>query len=224
MKITDHNFAVLENDTHVSKWIEQQGRMDTDRVVDRVCGYLNPGDVVVDAGANIGSYSWPFKRAVGPTGRVIAFEPNPAAFECLRHNCPDVECHQCALSDKSGVLHLALNNENVGATHVAPAGVEIAAMTLDEIAAKSDGFDRCKLLKIDVEGMEPRVLDGARGVIAAMRPIIFIECNRGALARQGFEPYHIIWRMMSLHGYCELFLEPHHSFDMPQVDVFFLPP
>src|SRR5690242_7217517 len=77
---------------------------------------LQPGDVVVDDVANIGYYTLLFSRAVGETGKVYAFEPDPDNYAFLERNvaangCPNVTLVPEAVSDRTGELRLYLAGE-----------------------------------------------------------------------------------------------------------------
>lgn len=87
------DIAVIEGDTHIARWIEEGQRIDHDPMVDgAICPLIPIGGTVIDGGANIGTHTVPYAARVGLMGFVHAFEPNPAAFECLRHNVRDYSC------------------------------------------------------------------------------------------------------------------------------------
>src|SRR5687767_9160852 len=93
MKILPNGIAVLEKDSHISKWCESEKRLDHDQnLLPVILSYVKKGDWVVDAGAFIGDHTRAYLDRVGATGVVVALEPNPEAFECLKHNCPDAVC------------------------------------------------------------------------------------------------------------------------------------
>ncbi len=129
---------------------------------------LSPGDTFVDVGANIGLHTLWASRAVGPGGRVVAFEPDPSNFALLAQNvawnrCANVELVAKAVCDKPGQLLLYQNEENRGKlslrdlTHSGRA-VAVEATTLD---AHLQGQDRpIGLIKMDIEGAEPLALAG----------------------------------------------------------------
>lgn len=226
MKILPSGIAVIEGDRNASEWIKETGQLDYDRTVDVLIPLLGEGEIVVDVGAMLGGFSGPFKKAVGKSGVVHAFEPNPISFECLEHNCPGVVCHPCALGRNSGVLTLHNDTYNVGASWLGMGeGPTVPVFTLDEVARTLGGFSALRLLKIDVEGMEPDVIAGAMNVIGDMRPIIFVEINHGTLKRNGYTHEDVINPVLDL-GYHLEFPDPMTSFDQsrwPQVDVFLKP-
>ncbi|MFV0386507.1 FkbM family methyltransferase [Paracoccus sp. (in: a-proteobacteria)] len=134
------------------------------------------GKVVLDIGANIGNHAVYFAAICG-VARCIAFEPNPAPAAILRRNLElngldNVELRQVALSDQPGSLRVArLVPGNIGATSFAESGEGvIPAVRLDDLDP-----GRVDFIKLDVEGMAVKVLEGARETIAASRPGILIE-------------------------------------------------
>ena len=85
----------------------------------RLRRFLRPGMVVADVGANIGYYTWLAASAIGPTGRVLAFEPGPYAFDRLQRVVREngvraVECVNVALSDRAGRGTLYVPHNSVG--------------------------------------------------------------------------------------------------------------
>lgn len=201
MKILPNGIAVLAEDSHVSKWVEETGLLCHDAMVrDRIVPLLKPGDWVVDGGAYIGDHTIAYAEAVGPTGRVLAFEVNPPALECLRHNAkpyPQIEVRAEAIGKQGkGECSLVSNFTNVGATRLmkdSPGGISCCALdSLD--------FPRLDLLKLDVEGHEAFALEGAVGTITKHRPMILLEMNRPLLQLNGRDYPDIAWFLVQL-GY-----------------------
>lgn len=155
--------------------------------------YLRAGMTVVDVGANIGFHALHAACRVGQQGRVLAFEPDPRNASLLRMSLglqehrPSVEVIEAALSDRDGELVLSdLGNPgNAGArfTHQDRGHLERLVHgphpTFRTVAAwRFDSrFDpeRIDLVKIDVEGFEPRAMAGMAESIARCRPVILTE-------------------------------------------------
>jgi FkbM family methyltransferase len=122
--------------------------------------WLEPGDVFVDVGANVGLYSL---VAAGVGAEVIAVEPAPDMADLLRANVglnpgAQVTVHQCAVMDRAGTVDLEGPDPNRRVASHTASGANIPATTLDELL----GSRRVRGIKIDVEGNERLVLDGAR--------------------------------------------------------------
>lgn len=174
---TTSGLWIIDGDSHISKWVEEKGQLEHDfQTLPLILPLIQEGDVVVDAGANIGDTCGPFLDRVGPTGKVFAFEPNPDAYACLVKNCPDASCYQVALSHEA-VSYPFQRCENEGAGHITNNSTEtVQAVTLDSFK-----LDRLDFLKIDVEGFEMHVLGGAYQTITSCRPMMLIEVNDAAL-------------------------------------------
>jgi FkbM family methyltransferase len=160
---------------------------------------VRPGDVVLEAGANVGAYTVLFADWTGSGGRVIAFEPDPAAFAGLQrhielnHFGDRVNAVASAVSDGLETrLPLAMGSSS-GISRMAPGGAP-PGMTIAEVAAVSiDAFCRenrirPNVIKVDVEGAELAVLRGARATIAAAGPSLhlFVEMHPHLWADLGY--------------------------------------
>lgn len=222
-----NGIAVIQGDTHASKWIEEQGKLEHDPTIEKVLmPMLKEGDTALDIGAMLGAYSHGFKRAVG-NGEVFAFEPNPEAFRCLKINCPSVRCYNFAIGAKRGrcsIKRHELYPDNHGATEViTDDDGTIPVQSLDDLL--KDRTESIKLIKIDVEGMEPEVILGGMNTIRKFRPIIFVEINHIALRRHDHRWTQIVDPLIQL-DYRVRFIGEGHNFteqDWPQLDVLFIP-
>lgn len=145
--------------------------------------FLKPGAVTFDVGANIGAHTLFFAGAVGPQGRVVAFEPQRQVFQTLCANValnalPNVITFHAAAGAEQGVTQVPVpdytNEGNFGGVSVGGGqGETVQVMTVDQI-----GLSALALIKIDVEGMELDVLKGAQATIAKHRPVLYVENDR----------------------------------------------
>jgi FkbM family methyltransferase len=147
---------------------------------------LRPGSTFVDVGANIGWYSLLAAGLVGPTGRVVAVEPNPANVALLEAGAKDngltnITALTMAVADAPGVLALETDGSNgriipVPGPPAQPvrASYVVAAQSLDSVLAQCQ-VSRVHLVKLDVEGAEPLVLKGAQQVLARDQPVLVSE-------------------------------------------------
>lgn len=190
MKILSNGIAVIDTDTHISKWVEQEGRIDHDRTIElSITPHINEGDWVVDCGANIGSHTIPYAMKVGVDGRVMAFEVHRAASACLRHNSASyhqIEVFANGLSDRFEKLTL-LPDVNAGASYLTPL-LDQSEFTVACIPLDSLTLPRLHFMKVDCEGYELFALRGAWRTIKRYRPKLFVEINPGALARNHVTP------------------------------------
>ena len=178
-------------------------------MIDRI---LRPGDVAIDAGANIGVFTVAMGRGVGPTGRVHAFEPAAATFDQLRatvaaNRLANVDCHRLAVADAPGELELFVPTDvsaNASAFERRPTGgvtrERVPVTTLDDFAA-ANNLRGVRLLKVDVEGCELSVLRGAAQLIARDRPHVIVELNPETSTLAGWSPADLIAFVNQLGGY-----------------------
>jgi FkbM family methyltransferase len=147
---------------------------------------LKPGMTVIDVGAHIGYYALLFAKCVGPSGRVVAFEPLPVNFELLKKNIQlngltYVETFSQAVFSRNEEIILTVPDDlpHSGDASVYPARgtkqFRVPAIALDAFC-DSAGF-RPDILKLDVEGAEYDVLIGAERTIDRYRPKLLIELH-----------------------------------------------
>lgn len=123
---------------------------------------VRSGDVVIDCGANIGEFSM---ACAMMGGRVHAFEPDPTEFEAVVANATgDMTPVNKALWHETDTLKFYDNNSSGDSSLIdtgkAEAVLEIEAIRLDDYAAGA-AIDHVRLIKVEAEGAEPEVLDGA---------------------------------------------------------------
>ncbi|HTQ34200.1 MAG TPA: FkbM family methyltransferase [Stellaceae bacterium] len=137
------------------------------------------GGVAVDVGANLGEWSVPLAKAVGPGGLLLCCEPNPAMAAALSATLAINNLHQAtvlpiAVSSCDGEGRLAINLVDSGQSRLSGAGIAVPLRSLDSLVA-DHGLQRLDLLKIDVEGHEAQVLAGAGETLARLRPAVIFE-------------------------------------------------
>ena len=149
---------------------------------------LQPGMVFFDIGANMGFYSLIAAKRVGDSGKVHSFEPNPRMFEELKYNIDlngftNVKLNCLALADKTRVARLSryergkevycsLSNRSFpGANIIGYDDVQVETLYN---YVKKIGINRIDLIKMDVEGAELMVLQGAQSLLESGIPRIII--------------------------------------------------
>lgn len=152
---------------------------------------VRPGDHVIDIGANYGTYTLSLGRAVGPDGRVHAFEPASAPLAMLRRSvgindlADRVQIHPVGLSDHPGAAEMGISaNPELNSLTGAKESVErVQLSTLDSMLP---AFSRpISFIKMDAEGEEERILQAADGFLAAHNPIIMFEMRHGHEINEG---------------------------------------
>lgn len=161
-----------------SVWLERYER----RELAVLQALLSPGDVFVDGGANVGVWSLVAASKVGETGRVHAFEPNPAVFSKLARNIHAsgfegrVIAHEAALADRGGNVQFLPEELHdmsrvVDEPHLG--GITIQAVRLDDVVSDRPVAG----VKLDVEGFELSALAGGEAILAEDRPWVCVELN-----------------------------------------------
>jgi len=166
--------------------------------VEAVLGVIREGDIVYDIGAHLGYYTMLASQAVGPSGRVFAFEPRPVNVLCLRRHlrlnrCDNVEILQVCVGDRSGGARFDTRCGTGRGRLSADGNLLVETVTLDELVV-SGRLPPPSFVKIDVEGAEKLVLAGAAEVIRRHRPAFAVSTHSEDLRRQCAD-------ILSDHGY-----------------------
>jgi FkbM family methyltransferase len=166
-----------------------------------------PGEgTYVDVGTNRGQVLSHALR-VAPAGRHLAFEPVPALVAEVRAAFPQVECRQLALGASRGRVQFChftrldgwsglRRNPSISDEQGRPEYFDVDVSTLDE----EIGSLRPKVVKIDVEGAELAVLEGARSLLAGARPLVIFEHVPETAAVYGHAP-EAPWDLLAQAGY-----------------------
>ena len=173
-------------------------------LVTLIAAVVRPGDVCLDVGAQKGFMTLHMAKAAGPGGRVISFEPDPRAMDALRSNVQrnafeQVSLYPCAAGDCEANCEFALTRQigwssrfpNELAKSDAVSTISVRTRRLDDVIGEmgiAPETHRLSLIKVDAEGSEPLVLQGAQETLRRFRPAIHIEINRASLGAGGFTP------------------------------------
>jgi FkbM family methyltransferase len=207
VEIRGSKMVLDPEDTVVSRVLKRDGiwePMETE-LMERE---LREGDVVVDAGANLGYYTLLAARKVGPNGRVFAFEPEPRAFALLQRNVAlngltNVTLIPKALGRAPGSLKLYLAPRNHGDHRVYdPSGkrasIDVEVVRLD-LALRELGAGRVDFMKIDTQGADCAILEGAGDLLDTSRELaIVLEFTPSALITVGDDPRACLERLTAL--------------------------
>jgi FkbM family methyltransferase len=163
-------YVLLEQE----RWFEKE--------MDFLRHWLRPGMTVIDIGANLGVYSLPMARLVGPAGHVFAYEPGSETRALLERNrelnkATNLHISPCALSDRAREGRLVFGGSSeTNALGDSGAGETVRITSLDsEDAAR--GWAPLDFMKIDAEGEEERILAGGRHFFARHSPLVMVEIN-----------------------------------------------
>jgi FkbM family methyltransferase len=145
---------------------------------------VGPGDTVWDVGANVGAMALIAARIVGPSGRVVAVEPDPGCAAAISRNAAHneidwLEVIEAAAADSSGHAELIVVSDrlwtrlaSVGEHDLVEQRLRVRTIALDDVAGPPP-----TLIKIDVEGGELEVLAGMARLLAQERPIVACEMH-----------------------------------------------
>jgi FkbM family methyltransferase len=157
---------------------------------------LRPGDTFIDVGAHIGYLSSHAAWVVGPKGQVFSFEPDPEVFHRLQKNLscyPHALATQAAVWATDTVLDFAASTVpselgwgSVTAVHDRDEGrhISVQSLSLDGFKERNS-LSSIRAIKIDAEGSEPAILQGAKTILREFRPLLFIEFHNFLLLRAG---------------------------------------
>jgi FkbM family methyltransferase len=166
---------------------------------------FSSGDVVIDCGANYADLYIHLSKLVSDI-RYITFEPSPKEYECVLRNAPGQEHHRSALGKVSGPIKLYVSSKGADSSIIEPEGgythvLPIEAICLNDFA---NSIPDIKLLKLEAEGAEPEILEGALEVLDRIQYIAAdggaergtskhstIESITNTLLNHGFELFHL---------------------------------
>lgn len=210
----DGLMAYLRQDLYIGRSLEVYGEY-CQAEADLLMQLISAGDVVVEAGANIGAHTIGIARRVGATGHVLAFEPQRLINQLLCANIvlnglTNVDVYKEGLGAAPSWLSVPdldiTQTINFGGVSLSdrPDWPPVRVVTLDGLA-----LPRLSLLKVDVEGMEQQVLEGGRETIMRLRPILYVENDRAvnqvSLNRMMLElGYRLWWHLPTLYSAANL--------------------
>ena len=170
---------------------------------------IKKDQIVIDVGANIGYFTTLFSKLVGKTGKVYSFEPAPINFELLKrnvlvNNLQNVLMYQIAVSNVSDKQDLYLSTWNYGDNRLFEKPrderdlerekIKVDTMRLAEIVQEKINF-----IKIDVQGLEWQVIDGAKKLIDHNDDIkIIFEFTPQLLKLNGVKPEDFLYRLLEM--------------------------
>jgi FkbM family methyltransferase len=154
---------------------------------------------IIDIGANIGTNTIEYATWAD---KVISFEPTPELYKCMLKNIKlnetnddtykwdkqggsmnrkaTIETYECALGETNKTVFLKTFENNKGKNYISTEGIPVQVNTLDQY-----NFTDVDVIKIDVEGYELFVLQGAEKTIMKYKPVIQTELHQGLFKRQG---------------------------------------
>ena len=204
--------------TKLKKYLAKNEFETLDADLKAIKSIVAAGDTVVDIGANFGFYALFLSRLVGSQGHVYMIEPVPLTFEILAHNIAKLNVTNAtvlnyAICEKNGTgtmvvpkyesgegdnyYQAALVPEQRRNTNPSLRHFPVHSRTLDSLLL--DGAKKIDFMKIDVEGLEPQVLQGASALIKKFMPALFIEISSDPDQKES--PAHKLFALLKQNGY-----------------------
>lgn len=210
LKGCKHGFFLFNrNDLFIGRALDLYGEW-CEREIDLFACLIRPGDVAVDVGANIGTHTIALAQLVTESGLVVAIEAQRTVHHLLvanvaLNNMLHVLCLHNAVGATAGVarvpfLHPGSPN-NFGGASVGDqtSGEPVTVVPIDGLQLAT-----CRLIKVDVEGMEAQVLQGARRTLERHRPYLFVETtlenSRAVIAALHRLGYDCRWHLASYYN------------------------
>jgi len=187
---------------------EIYGRIETEIIKNEI----QPGNNVLDIGANIGYFTLIFANLVSNTGKVFAFEPEPQNFSLLKQNIEingykNVVLENRIVSDRNGKTKLYLSEENAGMHRIYPSHfcsekfVQVEMLSLDDYFQSNEFNNKINFIKIDAEGSELGVLNGMTNLLESNKKVkIFLEFVPSCIKEFGAKPGDLL-SLLKNNGY-----------------------
>ncbi len=171
---------------------------------------VQPADVCVDIGANIGILALLMAR-LAFDGTVYAFEPGDTSYAYLAQNvetahAANVVAAQMGVYDITGTLELQVAQSHPGGAYISQTAAHEASSEKIHVTRLDDWAETLELthvdvIKLDIEGAELRVIEGARRTLERFRPFLVVECNPVALERfQKAGPDDLVGVLRDIYG------------------------
>ncbi len=221
----DGYFLVNPNDQFIAQSLIHYGEYNYDEAK-ILNGLVQPGQCVVEVGANIGSHTIGLAKTVGPSGKVIAYEPQRHCYALLNsqvalNRLDNIWTYRLGVGTKADTFYLTppdyAQTGNFGGLSLHSAAQAqseaVQIVTLDEHLAG----EKIDLIKVDVEGMEQSVLMGARESIKKYHPTLYIENDRvdksqNLLQEIFSQDYKLWWHIPFLYSKDNFFKSPENIF------------
>lgn len=205
-----------ERDLSVMHMIEGNGGYYERWIVSLMDRVLRSDSICIDVGANLGAITLAMAHLV-KHGHVYSFEASPQNFAFLERNLVENQisnatAHLLAISDERSQLTVDYVEEFAAGSYIATEAYSdsravkshIQSVSLDEWSLEI-GLEKVDLIKVDVEGLEFRVLEGARRLISRARPNLIVEFNPIAIGRYDHRtPAQLYARLSDLYPWIYL--------------------
>jgi FkbM family methyltransferase len=202
-RLAPERFLRIARTYHLRSMFKDRAACEGDLTLNVLPKLVRSGDFALDIGANMGVFTRRLAELVGPSGSVWAFELVPDTYEILTYNMrgyANVTCRDVAISAKTGTVgyHVPKHSDGLPDYYCAylTDNGSIPATSIDELVATTESLARVDFMKIDVEGAEAEVIDGAKETLRKFRPSLVVESKPespifGTLDRTGYDVFAI---------------------------------
>ncbi|MFT3679142.1 MAG: FkbM family methyltransferase [Ferruginibacter sp.] len=191
----------LHTKDYIDRWLYTSADFEP-HIVKLFLQILEPGNNVLDIGANIGYFSLIASKRVGANGNVYSFEPSPATMERLKRNIQlnertNVQLFQKAVSDTEGMVSFQMpaddiKNSGRASFRQLEENSTVTSVETIRLDSKMDEIKPVALVKMDIEGAEAMALKGMTGLIKRDQPVFIMELSGSYLNQLGYSTFFII--------------------------------
>jgi len=223
LTVNGYQMAVIPNDKGISRDLTIY-KLREPLTTNLVSKFLKEGMICLDIGSNIGYYALLESQLVGQNGKIFAIEPSPLNYKFLERNSKmqepfNITTFNFAASNKTSKLNFLLDdnsnhsrviddNENISSDSI----IEISAKKIDDFI-QEQRITKCDLFRMDVEGHEAEIYEGARDSIKQLRPRLVIEFHKTLM---GYEKSKILLNSFKEDNYDVKYFYP-RELDIPIV-------
>jgi len=189
-KTVDDQFILVNtNDEYIGNNILATGQWEP-HIRQTLKRLIREGDTVIDIGANIGTHTIYMSKLVGEKGNVIAFEPNEnnhnsLFFSLLLNKCFNTKIYQYGVGEKKEVMYIekrwkdtkVVNNFGAISLQASRKDEEDESIHIRPLDDPEFSFQTIRLIKIDAEGMEDKVINGMKNLLHTNKPYLIVEIH-----------------------------------------------
>jgi len=221
----DALYLANENDIYVGQSLIQYGEYGQEEF-DLLSRLVQPENYVAEIGANVGAHTVRLAKMLGIGGRIVAYEPQPVVFQALAgtmalNGLMNVDCFPYGLGTAEGTVMFpsidyrkANNFGGLSLIDLPDGNRPIQMVRFDDVYP----YDQLDLLKIDVEGMERDVLEGARASIKRFQPLLYVENDQPQKSPELIQwlfdvGYRLWWHIPALYNPDNFFANTENIFE-----------
>lgn len=210
IEVNGYKMSIIPNDPGISQEL-QTFKIHEPLSTKLISKLLKTGMTCLDIGANIGYYVLLESKIIGDNGKVIAIEPSPQNYNCIKknlelQNSQNVKAFNFAAGDTNGNIRFFINERSNGCKVLLEGEelpnrpgtvIQVPVKRMDDFL-KELGVERVDFVRMDVEGYEWNIFQGMKNTIRKSKPIIQLEVHKG---RMGNETTKIFFDFFKTNGY-----------------------